>query len=255
MASNASVKMDVDNPHTLKRSSSAPMINDLNSTAVMSSQAPAAVLREPTTSLPPRPRRFSTSCSPSSLPLSGPSSPKLSHRVNQLRREESVDVLGREAAHERELNSAMVMSISCEDLTLVSDAPKCDSSSEANGKNGKSLHLSLNSTTGGPDRTLCSTPSPTRTTPLRPFHTYKTSLTPSPTRRFSRSQSPIAMRPATFNVVSNPVKRKFDSFEENEPPAKKFGTLFLNSQRVEEPMVVSNETESRRQTSSTEHPD
>lgn len=65
-----------------------------------------------------RPRRFSTSFSPL---LSGPSSPKLTPRVNQLRQEESVDILGREAAHERELNSAMVMSQSYEDLTLINE--------------------------------------------------------------------------------------------------------------------------------------
>ena len=76
--------------------------------------------RQPTLQLctgVPRMRRFSASFSP----LSGPSSPKLTPRVNQLRREESVDLLGREAAHERELNSAMVMSQSWEDLTLVAD--------------------------------------------------------------------------------------------------------------------------------------
>ncbi|CAB0015688.1 unnamed protein product [Nesidiocoris tenuis] len=142
--------------------------------------------REPTATLPPtRLRRFSTSCSPV-VPLSagGPSSPKL-HRVTQLRREESADVLCREAAHERELNSAMHVSLSCEDLSLISDRPKTPStdSSEANGKNGKGLHLNLTSTPTS-DRSLCSTPSPTRMTANRQFITFKSSLTPSPNRSF-----------------------------------------------------------------------
>lgn len=33
MSSNTAVKMDVDNPLVLKRSSSAPMINDLNNSS------------------------------------------------------------------------------------------------------------------------------------------------------------------------------------------------------------------------------
>ncbi|BES89119.1 family with sequence similarity [Nesidiocoris tenuis] len=256
-SSNSAVKMDVDNPLTLKRSSSAPMINELNSnSSMMSSQPTTSVLREPTATLPPtRLRRFSTSCSPV-VPLSagGPSSPKL-HRVTQLRREESADVLCREAAHERELNSAMHVSLSCEDLSLISDRPKTPStdSSETNGKNGKGLHLNLTSTPTS-DRSLCSTPSPTRMTANRQFITFKSSLTPSPNRSFSRrSQSPIAMRPAQFNVA-NPVKRKFD-LDDNERSAKKFASLLVNNQRVEEPMVVINESDAQRPTNTTEQPD
>ena len=66
-----------------------------------------------------RARRFSGSFTPV-----GPSSPKLTPRVNQLRREESsVDSMqGREAAHERELHSAILISQSWEDLTLVTDS-------------------------------------------------------------------------------------------------------------------------------------
>ena len=53
---------------------------------------------------------------------SGP--PRLTPRVSQLRQEERVD-MGREAAHERELHSAMQMSQSCEDLTIMSGLPSC----------------------------------------------------------------------------------------------------------------------------------
>lgn len=68
----------------------------------------------------PRTRRFSASCS---LYSSGLPSPRLTPRVSQLRQEECIDVMYREAAHERELNSTMVMSQSWEDLRLVGDTP------------------------------------------------------------------------------------------------------------------------------------
>lgn len=169
----------------------------------------------------PRMRRFSASFSP----LSGPSSPKLTPRVNQLRREESVDVIGREAAHERELNSTMVMSQSWEDLTLVADNPKECSD------NGKLSPLSVSLPP------LCSTPSPTRpaSVPLRHSVFKPTSLSPSPTRKFTtrRSQSPIAMRPSALG----PVKRKFQ-LEENEPSAKRFSGLLIQQARFE-PVIKS----------------
>lgn len=219
MASNTVVKMDVDNPLVLKRSSSAPMINELNTSAP--SQQTNATEREPASlqlsTRVTRPRRFSTSFSP----LSGPSSPKLTPRVNQLRREESVDVINREAAHERELNSAMVMSQSWEDLTLVADNTKDNIEMEK---------LSPLSVSVPP---LCSTPSPTRpaSVPLRHSVVFKPNLSPSPTRKFTtrRSQSPIAMRPS---ALGNSVKRKFP-LEENEPPAKRFSGLLIQQARFE----------------------
>lgn len=81
--------------------------------------------REPSTfnvfsAAQPRTRRFSASCS---LYSSGLPSPRLTPRVSQLRQEECIDVMYREAAHERELNSTMVMSQSWEDLRLVGDPP------------------------------------------------------------------------------------------------------------------------------------
>ncbi|XP_014250069.1 protein FAM122A isoform X1 [Cimex lectularius] len=226
MASGASMKMDVDNPLVLKRSSSAPMINELNNSP--SSQSPQShpTNREPiamSTICPSgvvRTRRFSTSCTP----LSGPSSPKMTHRVNQLRREESVDVLGREAAHERELNSAMAMSQSWEDLTLVTEPNKNEEGN--NSKTGKVDPLNLSIASAGCTPPLRSTPSPT--TPLRHFTTFKTSLTPSPTSKF-RSQSPIGLKPSS---LGNSVKRKFE-LEENEPPAKRFSSLIIQQARFE----------------------
>ncbi|KAK9510681.1 hypothetical protein O3M35_005417 [Rhynocoris fuscipes] len=223
MASNSTVKMDVDDPPTvLKRSSSAPMINELNKIMTSQTSTVSFSFREPTTlnqvsSGVPRIRRFSASCSP----LSGPSSPKLTPRVNQLRREESIDLLGREAAHERELNSAMVISQSWEDLTLVPETTKGDGAeSLSKGKVLDPLHLSLPNSGCAPVAPLCSTPSPTRSASV-----FKPSLSPSPTRKFAtrRSQSPIAMRPSS---LGNSVKRKFE-LEDSEPPAKRFGSLAI----------------------------
>jgi len=50
-------------------------------------------------------------------------SPKLVHRVNQLRQEETVDLVNREVAHEREIHSAMQISQSWEDLSIMMDSP------------------------------------------------------------------------------------------------------------------------------------
>jgi len=45
--------------------------------------------------------------------------------VSQLKQEECLDVVGREAAHEKEIHSAMQMSQSCEDLTIVTEGLSC----------------------------------------------------------------------------------------------------------------------------------
>lgn len=50
-------------------------------------------------------------------------SPKLVHRVNQLRQEETIDLINREVAHEREIHSAMQISQSWEDLSIMIDSP------------------------------------------------------------------------------------------------------------------------------------
>lgn len=45
------------------------------------------------------------------------------HRVNQLKQEETIDMANREAAHEREIHSAMQISQSWEDLSIMIDSP------------------------------------------------------------------------------------------------------------------------------------
>lgn len=111
-------------------------------------------------------------------------------RINQLRQEECIDVVGREVAHEREIHSAMQMSQSWEDLTLVSNSVSCKSDSEGHSKleQKKFIHqritdpLHVNLSSAAP---LCSSPSPTRTG-IRHFspslHT-PWNLSPSPTRK------------------------------------------------------------------------
>ncbi|XP_026821530.1 protein FAM122A isoform X1 [Rhopalosiphum maidis] len=237
------VKMDVDCPSNLKRSNSAPMINDIN--ASIAGSPCAALSRENTCNIflrnvQPRFRRFSTSGSPHNVMPN--TSPKLVHRVNQLRQEETVDLINREVAHEREIHSAMQISQSWEDLSIMIDSPtKTDEGQfgkQPGGMYGRSnvydpLHLNF-SMTSAP-----SSPSPTRS--LRHCVSpslFKPNLSPSPTRKtftsglcFRRSLSPISMRPSTLG----PVKRKCD-MDDYEPIPKKWGLLITNNRP--EPMQV-----------------
>ncbi|XP_059481451.1 P2R1A-PPP2R2A-interacting phosphatase regulator 1 [Neocloeon triangulifer] len=182
--------MDIDGPSNLKRSSSAPMINE---------PAPPPPSRE----LVLRTRRFSASCSGGGNGGSeGEGGRPSGDRVLQLRREERLE-LGREQEHEREM---MQMSQSCEDLALLgtpSTAPP------------PPLPAALPS--------LPSLATPPRPCWLRGGHRPQS---PSPTRKTflsRRSLSPIAFRPSPLT----PVKRKFeidsdsDSCSSFSPPAKR----------------------------------
>lgn len=100
----------------------------------------------------PRARRHSASFSP----LTGCSGtgPRLTPRVSQLRQEECADITNsREVNHERETHTAMQISQSWEDLTLVAENLSCKSDDYMNNP----LHVSL--PVGPP---VCSSPSPTR---------------------------------------------------------------------------------------------
>lgn len=225
MAANLSSVMDVDPPASLKRSNSAPMINELNSTmAAGAAPSVSASVRETTalSLLQPRTRRFSGSSFSSH---SAGSSPRPSPRVSQLKQEE-IDVARSEAAHEKEIHSAIQMSQSCEDLTLVAGSLSCsDNESERRvlGSRMDPLHLNL-----PPHSPVCSSPSPTRSGLNRQLFTPSSfGLGTSPTRKSSftrRSQSPIAMRPSTLGPA---VKRKFELEEAEQhrsPPAKRMST-------------------------------
>lgn len=152
--------------------------------------------------LTPRTRRFSCS-SNSNGPISGLVSPgpRLAPRISQLRQEECIDVQNREATHEREVHTALSISQSYEDLTLVlNENWTCKSTEEFSNP----LHVSL------PNSNLCSSPSPTnRHNVIR----LQCGMSPSPTRRSfatRRSMSPIAIRPSPLGSV----KRKFDMIDD-----------------------------------------
>ncbi|XP_065172109.1 P2R1A-PPP2R2A-interacting phosphatase regulator 1 [Atheta coriaria] len=191
MTSSQNIAMDVDSPAgTLKRCSSAPMINE-NSTTGMTTSPPASTSSRETSiinllgsSNQSRPRRFSASSSPLSA-----GSPKITPRISQLRQEECVDVNNsRELAHERETHHTMQISQSWEDLRLVSD----------NQKPNKMSPLQLNLPPFG---NYCTSPSPSRL----PYCTSPGILSPTRTSLTRRSASPV-FRPSTLGA-----KRKLDN--------------------------------------------
>lgn len=104
--------------------------------------------------LTPRARRFSCSSNSNgaSSGLVSPG-PRLAPRISQLRQEECVDVQNREATHEREVHSALSISQSYEDLTLVLNESWSFKNSD---EFSNPLHVSL------PNSNVCSSPSPTR---------------------------------------------------------------------------------------------
>lgn len=222
--------MDIDVPFgnkngTLKRSSSAPMINVLANRTVLHTfreePTPQNLFESQT-----RSRRFSASFS-DTLPLSSPSSPHIrTSRISQIKHEEGMDVLNREVAHERKVQSAIQISQSWEDLTLTSDGdsskrPRCFT---------EPLHIFPST------YPLSSSPSPTRLgkqcfSPSMQQSirntSFCTSPVPSPTRKSvtRRSLSPIALRPSQL-----PMKRKYDSGEKMDftfSPQKKFHPSFV----------------------------
>jgi len=130
--SQGSTAMDVDstpstshNP-TLKRCSSAPMINENISNMTNNTPTPITANRDTNAynifGSFPRTRRFSASFTSNSS--NSPGNLRLTPRINQLRQEECVDPNIRERAHEREIHHTMQISQSWEDLTLVSENTK-----------------------------------------------------------------------------------------------------------------------------------
>uniref|UniRef100_T1IZQ5 receptor protein-tyrosine kinase n=1 Tax=Strigamia maritima TaxID=126957 RepID=T1IZQ5_STRMM len=154
----------------------------------------------------PRTRRFSASFSPNNC-CTSPQSP-MPFRISQIKHEEGMDIVNREVAHEREVRSAMQMSQSYEDLTLVETFPL------ESKRNGSELFAS-------PVSAGCSL-SPTRGRKL----TFSPTLQqPSPTRRIftsKRSISPITLRPSAFSA-----KRKCELDEKDNvfSPNKRFHSL------------------------------
>lgn len=182
----------------------------------------------------PRGRRYSASYSPargvgSSVAVTsggniggggGQSSRCVTPRISQLRQEECVDGLNsREVNHEREVHSAIQISQSWEDLSLVAENWSCKSSEELSNP----LQVVVGSVLSGNGNGGCSSPSPTnnRANLRLPY-----GLSPSPTRRSTfatrRSMSPIAIRPSQLG----PVKRKFDMDESSTTASNSWSSLY-----------------------------
>ncbi|XP_055598220.1 AF4/FMR2 family member lilli [Uranotaenia lowii] len=223
-----------------QRSHSPHNVNAMSSsTSSLLAGSHSPVLRDPPPTsfsniFAPRARRFSASFSPLAVISNGSSSPsrsgsctpgpRLTPRISQLRQEESADVTNsREVNHEREIHSAMQMSQSYEDLTLVTENWSFGSGSGGINKHNEDLANPLHVALPSVGTTYCSSPSPTSRGGLG--LQYPTS-SPSPTRKYvtRRSMSPCTIRPSP---LSSSVKRKFDLDDHNgsscysPPPLKK----------------------------------
>lgn len=184
---------------------------------------------------------------------------RLTPRVSQLRQEECADISNsREVNHERDLHSAIQISQSWEDLTIVtadwscrdeaSNPPNCSSPSptsqrlqgSSTSSNSSSISVTNNNINNGGSQTV-TTPGGLlcANTSIR----YP-SVSPSPTRRTfttRRSMSPNNVRPSHLSGPA--VKRKFDmdtdsncSTSSTPPPHKK---MFLESSRGSSPICPS----------------
>uniref|UniRef100_A0A3Q3W822 Uncharacterized protein n=1 Tax=Mola mola TaxID=94237 RepID=A0A3Q3W822_MOLML len=195
------MELDLDIPSSLvqsdghlRRSNSAPMINGLSDNSQVFQRE---VLRS---------RRNSTTV------------------VNRPNMEEGVDVMNRETAHERVVQTAMQMSQSWEESLSLSD---------------NDLEKSASSSSS-PKRIdfvpVSPAPSPTRGigkkcfSPSLQILVSSNGLTPSPTRRFSRrSQSPINCIRAS---ILGPIKRKGEMETESQPKRLFQGTTSILSSDV-----------------------
>ncbi|XP_053555253.1 PPP2R1A-PPP2R2A-interacting phosphatase regulator 1 isoform X1 [Bombina bombina] len=216
------MELDMEIPPSdgnLRRSNSAPLINVLSDHAQVFQPYTLRARRNSTTVV----NRHSLI--PSSSPIRIPSS-----RLYQLKREEGVDLINRETAREREVQTAMQMSLSWEESFSLSDNDfdKSDKSSSP-----KRIDFVPVSPAPSPTRGIgkqCFSPS------LQMFvssNGLPPSPIPSPTRRFTtrRSQSPInCIRPS----VLGPIKRKVEMEIENHPKRLFQGTTNMLSSDVAE---------------------
>ncbi|KAG1670613.1 Protein FAM122A [Nymphon striatum] len=255
------MNMDIDLPTltssnssmTLKRSSSAPMINILegNPSPFHSRSVPMSGVESPLSSHSefmlnyPRSRRFSASFSSTTS--------KVPARIKQIKQEDGISLINREFAQEREMHVNYCLSRSCEDLTLdePSDTVMEDHHANTTIKKSKPVTdpLHINPYSFFPN--TCSSPSPTRTgkkglrsgrkflntifqqcfSPSMQAHVRNTSLSPSPspspTRKTynpRRCSSPVSshLRQSQLHV-----KRKFDMDTDsvNSPPKRIAATV------------------------------
>ncbi|XP_040295451.1 PABIR family member 2-like isoform X1 [Bufo bufo] len=201
---------------SLRRSNSAPHINGLSDHSQVFQPYGSRARRNSTTVVNRQ------SLIPSSSPIRIPSS-----KLYQLKREEGVDLMNRETAREREIQTAMQMSLSWEESFSLSDndLDKLDKYSSP-----KRIDFVPVSPAPSPTRGIgkqCFSPS------LQMFvssNGLPPSPIPSPTRRFTtrRSQSPNCIRPS----VLGPIKRKNEMEIESQPKRLFQGTTNMLSPDV-----------------------
>lgn len=214
---------------TLRRSNSAPMFNGPN----MTDDSPVfQPIREK-----PRVRRMSAQTSNGAKPMSVPV--RIPSRVTQIKQEESLDVMSKEAEHEREVRSAFRMSQSWDELHL-------DESIKALRSETRSCISEPLSIIPPTLPFVASSPSPTR--PGKQCFSPQISMrspclspspNPSPTRSTftRRSMSPV-LRPSS---LTSSLKRKYDSDGECTPSKRQLlsspihpSTLSMSSMSSEE---------------------
>ncbi|XP_063793533.1 PABIR family member 2-like isoform X3 [Pseudophryne corroboree] len=209
------MELDVEVPGdgSLRRSNSAPHINVLSDHSQVFQPYIARARRNSTTIVNRQ------SLVPSSSPIRIPSS-----RLYQLKREEGVDLLNQETAREREVQTAMQMSLSWEESFTLSDNDfdKLDKPSSP-----KRVDFAPVSPAPSPTRGIGKCFSPSLQMCLS-SNGLPPSPVPSPTRRFTtrRSQSPInCIRPSALG----PIKRKVEMEIETQPKRLFQGTTHMLS--------------------------
>ncbi|XP_066506023.1 protein FAM122B isoform X2 [Hoplias malabaricus] len=204
------MELDLDIPSSLiqsdghlRRSNSEPMINGLSDSSQVF-QREVLRSRRNSTTLVNRPNMVPSS------PVRVPST-----RLQRIKQEEGVDVMNREAAHEREVQAAMQMSQSWEESLSLSDND-FEKSSSSSPKRIDFVPVSpAPSPTRGIGKKQCFSPS---LQILVSSNGLNPSPIPSPTRRFRRSQSPInCIRPS----ILGPIKRKVSGEMEPESQPKR----------------------------------
>ncbi|XP_023381042.1 protein FAM122B isoform X6 [Pteropus alecto] len=207
---------DTSDGATLRRSSSAPLIHGLSDLSQIFQAYPFKTRRNSTTIM----SRHSLvsiellSSSPNRIPSS---------RVHQIKREEGMDMMNREAAHEREVQTAMQISQSWDESLSLSDS---DFDKPEKLYSPKRIDFTPVSPAPSPTRGFgkqCFSPS------LQMF-VSSSGLPPSPIsspRHFSRrSQSPVkCIRPSALG----PVKRKGEMETESQPKRLFQGTTNMLS--------------------------
>lgn len=203
---------DTSDGGTLRRSNSAPLIHGLSDLSQVFQPYTFRTRRNSTTIMS-RPGLLLSS-SPNRIPSS---------RLHQIKREEGMDMMNRETAHEREMQSAMQISQSWDESLSLSDS---DFDKPEKLYSPKRIDFTPVSPAPSPTRGLgkCFSPS------LQMF-VSSSGLPPSPVsspRRFSsrRSQSPVkCIRPS----VLGPLKRKGEMETESQPKRLFQGTTSMLS--------------------------